>query len=93
MNYFEARIAQNKRRLEKIQSNPDQTKLSRSNAMYYQFEIDGYTSLNEAWKAGNPKLSATMDQNDIFGAMGFLNIPYTTAANTSGVMKKTTLTP
>ena len=86
MNYFEARIAQDKRRLDRIRANPDHTKLH-ANEIFYEMEMEDLTTLNEAWKRGD-LLSASMDQISIFAALGFRNIPYLSAGNNSGVMKK-----
>ncbi|MFC2039157.1 hypothetical protein ACFLUG_05255, partial [Chloroflexota bacterium] len=86
MNYFEARIALNQRRLERIKSNPDPTKLATNESMY-EFEIRQNQEWLEAWKRGD-RLCATMDQGQIFHALGFRNIPYLAAGNNSNVMKK-----
>ncbi|MFC2038889.1 hypothetical protein ACFLUG_03870, partial [Chloroflexota bacterium] len=86
MNYFEAIIVQCERRLERIRSNPDPTKL-RVNEMIYESEMESAKEWLEMWKGGE-RLCATMDQGQIFHALGFHNIPYLGAGNRSNVMKK-----
>lgn len=82
MNFFEQEIERYKRRIKRIEENPDPTKMA-SNKLLYELELDRNQCQLDSWKSGKPFAWAE-DSDALVRAMGFENILPTMIADRAG---------
>ncbi len=80
MTWLEKEIERNKRRLERIETNPDWTMLQ-ANRLLYEMELDLRQRQLEAWRTGNQPMANIEYATLIMNAMGFLGLDLMGAAD------------
>lgn len=73
MTWLEREIERNKKRLAKIEANPDQTML-RANKLLYEMELDLRKAQLEAWRTHNQPMANSEYATALISAMGFVGL-------------------
>lgn len=80
MTWLESEIERNKKRLERIESNPDQ-KMLRSNRLLYQMELDLRKAQLDAWRTGSRPMANCEYATLLINSMGFIGLDLMGAAD------------
>jgi benzoyl-CoA reductase/2-hydroxyglutaryl-CoA dehydratase subunit BcrC/BadD/HgdB len=80
LSWLENEIERNQKRLQRIESNPDQRML-RSNKLLYELELDLRKEQLEAWRTGSRPMANCEYATMLINAMGFLGLDLMGAAD------------
>jgi benzoyl-CoA reductase/2-hydroxyglutaryl-CoA dehydratase subunit BcrC/BadD/HgdB len=84
LTWLEREINRNKKRLERIESNPDPSML-KSNKLLYEMELDLRRAQFDAWRTGRKPLANSEYATLLINAMGFLGLDLMSAADRTGL--------